>query len=188
MISVSNLRAGTFFEDKGQIFEVLSYEHTKMGRGSGNVKVKVKNLENAATIEKSFISGAQVQEVLPEKKKAQFLYSDKGDFHFMDKDTFEQFSVPENLISDQAKFLKEGMEANVLVWQEKVLSIDLPKTLEYKVTQTGPSYKGNSVTNVYKPAILENGLEVKVPIFIREGEIIRVDTRTSEYVERAKPA
>lgn len=188
MISVTDLRAGTYFLDQGQIFEVLSYEHTKMGRGSGNIKVKVKNLENAATIEKSFISGAQVQEILPEKKKAQFLYSDKERLHFMDKDTFEQFNVSQNLIFDQVKFLKEGMEANVLVWQENVLSIDLPKILEYKVTQTGPSYKGNSVTNVYKPAILENGLEVRVPLFVCEGEVIRVDIRTSEYVERAKTA
>lgn len=188
MISVTELRPGTFFHDQEQTFEVLSYEHTKMGRGSGNIKVKVKNLENAATIEKSFKSGAQVQEVLPEKKKAQFLYSDKEKLHFMDKDTFEQFNVSQNLIFDQVKFLKEGMETNTLVWDEKVLSISLPKILEYKVSQTGPAYKGNSVTNVYKPAILENGLEVKVPIFVREGEVIRVDTRTGEYVERAKPS
>lgn len=186
MISVTELRAGTFFEDEGRVFEVLSYDHIKKGRGSGNIKVKVRNLENGSIVAKSFITGAQVQEVLPEKKKAQFLYSDGEKLHFMDGQTFEQCQVPKSLISGQEKFIKEGMEVSVLSWQDRLLSVELPKILEYKVDQTGPAYKGNSVTNVYKPAILENGLEVKVPIFVKEGEVIRVDTRTGEYVERVK--
>jgi len=186
MIPVTNLKAGTFFEDKEEIFEVLAYEHTKMGRGSGNIKVKVRNLENGAQINKSFITGAQVQEVLPQKKKAQFLYSDESYLHFMDTGNYEQLQIPKSLLLGQEKFIKEGIEVAVLALSDKVLSVDLPKILEYKVTQTGPAYKGNSVTNVYKPAILENGLEVKVPIFIKDGEIVRVDTRSGEYVERAR--
>lgn len=186
MISVTTLRSGIFFEDQSQIFEVLAYEHTKMGRGSGNVKVKVRNLENGALIQKSFMTGAQVQEVLPQKRRAQFLYKDQKDLHFMDVETFEQFGISVKVISDQSRFLKEGMEVGILLWEERVLSIDFAKILDYKVEHTGPVYKGNSVTNVYKPAILENGLEVKVPIFVKAGEIIRVDTRTGNYVERGK--
>lgn len=186
MIPVTNLKPGIFFQDKDGMFEVLSYEHTKMGRGSGNVKLKVRNLESGAQIAKSFITGAQVQDVLPQKRKAQFLYSDQDSLHFMDKETFEQFQIPKKIADGQGKFFKEGMEATLLTWDDKILSLDLPKILEYKVTQTGPVYKGNSVTNVYKPAILENGLEVKVPVFIKGDEIIRIDTRTGQYVERAK--
>jgi len=186
MISVTELRSGTVFEDKGEYFLVLSYEHIKMGRGSGNVKVKVKNLESGSTVEKSFITGAKVQEVNLVRKKVQYLYRDSEGHHLMDLADYEQFTIRASLVSEVAKFLKEGMELVLLVINDKPVSIEIPKIVEYKVTQTGGSARGNTVGATYKDAVLENELTVKVPLFIKTGEVIRVDTRTNEYVERAK--
>lgn len=186
MIPVTQLRAGTFFEDGGQIFEVLSYEHIKMGRGTGNVKVKVRNLDTGAVIDKTFITGASLKEANLSKVKAQFLYSSGNDYYFMDSQNFEQFSISSQKLGDQARFLKEGLELYLWLFDGRPLAVELPRALTYKVAQTGPSYKGNSVTNVYKSAILENGLEVKVPIFIKPGEQVKIDTKTAQYLERVK--
>ena len=186
MLLVTDLRAGVVFEDKGEYFLVLSYEHIKMGRGSGTVKVKVKNLTTGATIEKTFQTGARVQEVNLERKKVQYLYQDGQGYHLMDLNTFDQFAVEKRLIDDMAKFFKEGSELTLFAVGDKPLYIEIPKILEYKVVQTGGSARGNTVGASYKDAVLENGLTVKVPLFIKTGEIIRVDTRIGEYVERAK--
>ena|SRR3989304_3124268 len=186
MISVTDLRSGTVFEERGEYFLVLSYEHIKMGRGSGTVKVKVKNLNTGATIQKSFITGARVNEVNLERRKAQFLYQDGQNFHLMDIGSFDQFAINARLVSDIAKFLKEGMEITLFAVNNKPLYIEIPKICEYKIAQTGGSARGNTVGASYKDAVLENGLTVKVPLFIKMGEVIRVDTRSGEYVERAK--
>ena len=186
MINVTELRSGIVFEDKGEYFLVLSYEHIKMGRGSGTVKVKVKNLTIGATIEKTFQTGAKVQEVNLERKKVQYLYQDGQGYHLMDLVSYDQFAVDKRLVEDMAKFLKEGMELTLFAVADKPLYIEIPKILEYKVAQTGGSARGNTVGASYKDAVLENGLTVKVPLFIKTGEIIRVDTRIGEYIERAK--
>ena len=201
MISVTELRSGTVFEEQGpssalstslkasadkQYFLVLSYEHIKMGRGSGNVKVKVKDFKSGSTLEKSFITGAKVQEIDINRHKVQFLYQDGQGFHFMDSESYEQFTLSQNIIGDLARFLKEGMELTLFSVDDKPLYVEAPKILEYKVTQTGGSARGNTVGASQKDAILENGLTVKVPLFIKIGEVIRVDTRTGQYVERAK--
>lgn len=194
MISVTELRAGTVFQEKDQYFLVLSYEHIKMGRGSGTVKVKVKNLTTGATIVKSFITGARVDDVSLERKKVQYLYRDGQGFHFMDMQDFDQLTLDRRLVEDIAKFLKEEMELVLLAVDDrpfgeagaKPVSVELPKIVEYKVVQTGGSARGNTVGASYKDAVLENGLTVKVPLFIKTDEVIRVDTRTGKYVERAK--
>jgi len=186
MIPVTQLKAGVYFKDKNEIFEVLSYEHIKMGRGSGNIKVKVRNLESGAVIEKTFITGASVAEADLEKIKAQFLYKDKNNYYFMNNQTFEQFEVTEQQLGDKAQFLKEGLDLYLLIHEERPLTLELPRAVTYKVVQTGPAFKGNSVTNVYKPALLENGLEIKVPVFIKNGEMVKIDTKTKEYLERSK--
>ncbi len=186
MISVNELRAGIVFEEQNQYFLVLSYEHIKTGRGSGNVKVKVRNLENGANVEKSYITGARVQDALLERKKAQYLYRDGSSFHLMDMDTYEQFEIGEKLVGDSAKYLKEGMEITLFLVGEKPLYIETPKIMDYIITQTGGAARGNTVGASYKDALLENGLTVKVPLFIKNGEVIRVDTRDGSYVERAK--
>ncbi|MBI2327349.1 elongation factor P [Candidatus Curtissbacteria bacterium] len=186
MISVTELRAGTVFEDRGEYFLVLSYEHIKMGRGSGTVKVKVKSLNTGSTIEKSFITGAKVKEVNLERKKVQFLYRDGQGYHLMDTVSFEQFTVDERLVGELAPYLKDGLDLVLFAIDDKPMYIEIPKILEYKVVQTGGSSRGNTVGASYKDAQLENGLMVKVPLFIENGEVIRVDTRTGDYVERAK--
>jgi len=178
MISVTELRAGTVFEDQGQYFLVLTYDHIKMGRGSGTVKVKVKNLNTGANVEKSFQTGARVNEASLVRKKVQYLYSDTK-VHVMDMQTYDQGSIDKSMIDDVAKFLKEGMEITISLVEDTPLFVEIPKIVDYKVGQTGGADRG-------KDAVLENGLVVKVPLFIKNGEVIRVDTRNGEYVERAK--
>lgn len=185
MISVTELRSGAVFFDQGQHFMVLTYEHIKMGRGTGTVKVKVKNLTTFANVEKSFQTGAKVKQANLVRKKVQFLYSD-NQVHVMDTQTFEQESIDKKLIDDIAKYLKEGMEIILAIVEDKPLFVEIPKIVDYKVTQTGGSARGNTVGATYKDAVLENGLVVKVPLFVKSGEIIRVGTRSGNYLERAK--
>lgn len=185
MISVTELRAGLVFEEQGQYFLVLSYEHIKVARGSGTIKVKVKNLVTAANIEKTFNTGARVQDANLDRKKVQYLYSD-SQVHLMDISTYEQFEIDLKLVADINKFLKEGMEIILFSIGDKPMYVEIPKIMDYKIVQTGGSAKGTSVGATYKDAVLENGLVVKVPLFIKNGEVIRVDTRTGGYSERAK--
>lgn len=185
MIVVTELRAGTIFEDNGNLLQVLSYEHIKMGRGSANIKVKVKNLRSGTTIEKSFINGAKVNDVQVFKRDLQYLYKDAERAYFMNPQTFEQIDIPLNLMGNDVYFLKEGENFNISFLGDEALSVNLPPKLVFKVTETAPGVKGNSATNVFKDAILENGLTVKVPPFIKIGDKVRVDTRTGAYTEKA---
>ena len=185
MISVTELRSGAGFEDRGEYFLVVSYEHSKIARGSGNVRVKVKNLSTGGTIEKSFNTGARVTDASLDRKKAQYLYSD-SQVYIMNMQTYEQEALDKSLVGDTLKFLEEGMEIELFSVEGKPLYIQIPKIVDYKISQTGGSARGNTVGASQKDAVLENGLVVKVPLFIKTGEIIRVDTRTGEYVERAK--
>ncbi len=186
MINVTELRNGTVFVDENQIFQVLNYEHIKTGRGSGNIKVKVKNLKSGSITERSFITGARVDEANVEKRKAQYLYQDGENYYFMDPLSFDQFPLSEDILGSMVKFLKEGLEATLLVLDDQALTVDLPNFIFYTIAETGPEEKGNTVSNVYKEAILDNGMSVKVPMFMKVGEKIKVDTRSGEYVERVK--
>lgn len=194
-LNVNELRNGTFFKEGKEIFLVVTYEHVKTGRGSGNIKLKVRNVRSGAVVEKSFITGARVDEADVEKKKAQFLYKqslpsvevrDGDNFNFMDPTSFEQFSISSQVIGDQAKYLKDGLEVTLIVSEDEALGLELPMSLVYEIAETGPGEKGNTVSNVYKEATLENGLVVKVPMFMKVGEKVKVDTRSGEYVERVK--
>lgn len=193
--NVTDLRNGTVFKEGTNIFQVLSYDHVKMGRGSGNVKVKVKNLRSGAITEKSFITGAKVDEADVEKQKAQFLYKqslpskdgrDGDSFNFMDPVSFEQFSLQGSVLGDSIKYLKDGLEVTLIISEGEALGMELPMSLVYTIAETGPGEKGNTVSNVYKEATLENGLVVKVPMFMKVGEKVKVDTRSGEYIERVK--
>lgn len=184
MISVTDLRSSTIFEDQGKIYQVLSYEHIKMGRGSANIKVKVKDVRSGAILDKSFINGAKVEEVVLSKKDLQFLYKDSGIAYFMDTLTFEQISIPLSKLSGH-EFLKEGKTFSLDFLGNEPLLLNIPPKIELKVLETGPSVRGNSATNIYKEAILENGLKTKVPLFIKIGDLVRIDTRSGEYSERA---
>lgn len=207
-LNVNELRNGTFFKEGPNIFQVITYEHVKTGRGSGNIKLKVRNVRSGAVTEKSFITGARVDEADVEKKKAQFLYRDHkgaieastrsdgdsyrdgnppaGGFNFMDPSSFEQFSLQSSVLGDQAKYLKDGLEVVLIISEEEALGLELPNSLVYEIAETGPGERGNTVSNVYKDATLDNGLVVKVPMFIGIGEKVKIDTRTGEYVERVK--
>ncbi len=184
MISVNDLRAGTTFEEDGNIFKVLSFEHIKMGRGSANIKVKVINLRSGSTTEKGFTNGASVQDITLDKRDYQFLYKDSENAYFMDPRSFEQKAVPlANL--EGANFLKEGETVSLQFYNDEALDLILPPKITLKVADTDPGVKGNSASNVYKDATLENGITTRVPLFINIGDSIVVDTRDASYTKRA---
>lgn len=186
MLNVTELRGGAVFTEDGNLYQVITYEHIKMGRGSGTVKVKVKNLKTGSITEKGYTTGARVDEGDVEKKKAQFLYSDGESYFFMDPESYEQFPLPSSVSGELGKFLKEGLEVNLIVSGEEALGMELPNSIVYEIKETGPGEKGNTVSNVFKDAVLDNDLIVKVPMFMKEGDRVKVDTRTGQYVERVK--
>lgn len=185
-LNVNDLRNGMVFKESGNLWQILSYDHIKMGRGSGNIKVKVRNLKSGSITEKSFITGARVEEANVEKRKVQFLYRDGDSYNFMDPVSFEQFPLAQSVIGDQAKFLKDGLDIILLVSDSEALTLELPNSIVYTISETGPGERGNSVSNVYKDAVVDNGLLVKVPMFIGVGEKVKIDTRTGQYLERVK--
>lgn len=184
MISVTDLRSGTVFEDQGQVFVVLSYEHIKMGRGSANIKVRVRNVRSGAVVEKSFMNGARVNNLQIVKRDFQFLYKDDTEAHFMDPQSFDQLGISLTKLPEH-KYLKEGGAVSISLLGDEPIALVLPPKMDFRITETGPSLRGNSATNIYKDAILENGLKTRVPLFLKEGDSIRIDTRTGEYSERA---
>lgn len=185
MIAVQDLRAGTIFDLNGEVFQVLSYEHIKVGRGSANIKVKVRNVRSGATTEKSFINSAKVQDLRVDKKDLQYLYKDSDNVYFMDPNTFEQIEIPAKVVGSDFYYLREGENYNISFLGSEPLSINLPPKMEFRVSETGGGERGNSATNVFKEAVLENGFKTKVPLFIKEGDKIRIDTRTGTYSEKA---
>ncbi len=184
MISVNDLRAGVIYEDGTQLLQVMSFEHIKVGRGSANIKVRVKDLRSGSITEKSFMNGAKVQDVSVLKKEMQYLYKDEDSLYFMNPTTYEQVSVPLKIVPEHA-FLKEGDSYPVSFRGDEALSLLLPPKVDLKITDTAPGVKGNSASNVFKEATLENNMTVKVPLFINVGDTVRVDTRTGAYTERA---
>lgn len=192
MTNVTQLRSGATFLEEGDPWVVIKYEHIKLGRGTANIKVKIRNLKTDVLRERVFISGASVEEVSTFKRKLQFLYRDQQVFYFMDPKTFEQFEILEESLETQVPFLTEGTFFDLLFWEQSSfrgqtpLSLELPPKMKFKISSTSPGVKGNSAANVYKDATLENGLKIKVPLFIKEGEMVIVDTRDHGYVERAR--
>ena len=185
MIGVQDLRAGTIFEDNGNLLQVLTYEHVKMGRGSATIRVKIRNLRSGSTVEKSFINTAKVNDVQVLKKDLQYLYKDSDFAYFMNPTTFDQVGIPLKIVGSDSYYLKEGESYNISFLKDEALSVNLPPKMVFTVSETAPGAKGNSATNVFKDAILENGLNVKVPMFIKEGDKVRVDTRSGAYTEKA---
>lgn len=202
MISVTELRAERAFQIDGIPYQVIEYKHTKMGRGTANIRVKVRNLYDGTIVQKTFISGAKVEPIETQTRIVQYLYCaatssaypQEEEFYFIDPRTYEQFSLAKPIMGGKEKFLKEGEEVKILFWsfagaQDKEdipLGIELPPKMEFIVAETGPGVKGDSVTASFKPATLDNGLVVRVPLFVNVGDKIKVDTRTGEYLERAK--
>lgn len=182
----SQLRNGTTFLSDGAPFKVIKYTFIKMGRGGAVVRVNAKNLISGSVTEMSFNSTNKVEDVQTVKRQMQYLYLDGQNAVFMDPNTYEQIEVPTDVIVNELPYIKEGEQATLMFWDDRVLSIDIPPKAVVRVKDTAPGVKGNSASNMYKSATLENGIEIKVPLFIETGELIRVDTRSGEYVERAK--
>lgn len=184
MISVTDLKSGIAYEEEGQILQVISYEHIKMGRGSANIKVKVRNLLSGSILEKSYINGANVKDIFLESRQLQFLYKDELQAHFMDPKTYEQVDIDLKNLSGH-EYLVEGDNSIVQMYDGNAIALQLPPKVTIKVADTAPGVKGNSASNVYKDAVLENGMKARVPLFIESGDSIVVDTRDGSYTKRA---
>lgn len=184
MIDATGLKNGTTFLFEGKPRVVLKYEHKKIGRGGAKIKVTSRDLESGAQGVNTFTPNQKFDEINTIKKKAQFLYKDKETAIFMDPTTYEQFEINLEVIGESASYLQEGEEVSVLFWEDKPLSVEMPVNVVLEVVETGPGVRGNSATNIFKPAKLSNGLSVKVPLFMKKGDKVRIDTKTGEYVER----
>jgi elongation factor P len=184
MIGVTELRKGVTFALEGEVYRVLEYQHHKPGRGSATIRTKLRNLRTGATLDRNFISGDRVQDIRLDRRTVQYLYNDGNLYYFMDMDTYEQPALPAEVIGDAANYLKEGITIDVSFYQGEPLDIELPITVELEVTTTQPGVKGDTATGATKAATLETGLVVQVPLFVSEGDIVRVDTRTDQYLTR----
>jgi elongation factor P len=185
MIDVNDLRKGVTFDYDGQLLKVVEYSHHKPGRGNATIKIKARNLKTGSNIEKTFQSGDRVQDVRLDFHNVQFLYTDGELYHFMDNETFEQPALQSDVLGDAAGFLKEGMECKLTFYDGAPLDIDLPTSVDLKVIFAETAVRGDTATGVTKKVKLETGVEVQVPNFVKEGDTIRVDTRTGEYLTRA---
>jgi elongation factor P len=186
MISATDLKNGITFLHYGKPYQVIKYTLIKMGRGGAVVKVSARNLESGGIEEISLSSNLTVEEVNTNRKKLQYLYKDALNLVFMDTKSYEQVEVPSKILGESVQYLREGEPVDILFWDEKPLSVELPPNVTLAVSECDPGVKGNSATNIFKPAVLENGLKLRVPLFIKQGEKIKVDTRTGEYIERVK--
>jgi len=184
MILATDLRKGATFELGGEIYQVLEYEFYKPGKGNAIVKTKLRNLRTRATIERNFISDEKVQEIRLEYHIVQYLYTDGGLYYFMDTETYEQPALSAEALGDAVNYLKEGLVLGLSMYEGEPIEVELPTTVDLEVTKTPPSFKGDTATGGGKPATLETGLVVQVPFFIEVGDVVRVDTRTGEYVTR----
>jgi elongation factor P len=184
MISATELRKGITFELDGELHSVLEYQHSYIGRGSANVRVKLRNLRTGRAIERTFGTSEKFQDVRLELRQVQYLYRDGDLFYFMDTETYEQPALTEDTLQEKVDYLKEGMVLSLSMYEGQPVETELPVTVDLEVTQTDPGVKGDTATGATKRATLETGLVVQVPLFIEEGDAVRVDTRTGEYLTR----
>jgi elongation factor P len=184
MISATELRKGITFELDGELHRVLEYQHSYIGRGSANVRVKLRNLRTGRAIERTFGTSEKFQDVRLELRQVQYLYRDGDLFYFMDTETYEQPALTEDTLQEKVDYLKEGMVLSLSMYEGQPVETELPVTVDLEVTQTDPGVKGDTATGATKRATLETGLVVQVPLFIEEGDAVRVDTRTGEYLTR----
>ena len=186
MISASEFRNGVTFEMDGKVMQIIEFQHVKPGKGAAFVRTKIKNVITGAVVETSFNPTDKFENAVVERKEMEYSYNDGNLYYFMDLETFELEPIDGSLMGDSFKFVKENMHCVIYSYKGKVFNVEPPNFVELVITQTDPGFKGDTATNVTKPATVETGAEVKVPLFISEGERIRIDTRTGEYLERAK--
>ena len=185
MITAGDFRNGITFEMDGQVVTILEFQHVKPGKGAAFVRTKIKNVITGAVVEKTFNPNDKYPTAFIERKDMEYLYSDGDLYYFMDNETYEQLPINKNVLGDNFKFVKENMTCKILSYKGNVFGVEPPNFVVLTVAQTDPGFKGDTATNVTKPATLETGAEIKVPLFINEGEQIQIDTRTGEYMARA---
>lgn len=185
MVSAGDFRNGVTFEEDGNVLQVVEFQHVKPGKGAAFVRTKTKNVITGAVVEKSYNPTAKFPTAYIERKEMEFSYNDEDLYYFMDPETYELVPINKSDLSDNFRFVKENMVCRIMSYKGKVFGVEPPNFVELQVTKTDPGFKGDTATNTTKPATLETGAEVRVPLFIDEGEMIRIDTRTGEYMERA---
>jgi elongation factor P len=184
MISTNDVRAGMALNLPEGLFQVVEHQHTKPGKGKAFVKMKLKNLDTGGVVERTFRAGENIQDAKIDRREFQYLYRDDMGYHFMDGETFEQMAVPETLVGDTASFLREGMTVQLPIFDANPIGIDLQASVELTVTYAEPGVKGDRVSGATKPVTLETGLIVQAPLFVEQGDVIKVDTRSGDYITR----
>ena len=185
MITAGDFKKGITVEWDGGVWTIVDFQHVKPGKGAAFVRTKIKNVMTGAVVERSFNPTDKMPKAIIETKEMQYVYNDGDLYYFMDNETFEQVPVNASDLSDNFKFVKENEICKILSYKGKVFGIEPPTFVTLEVTKTEPGVRGNTATNTLKPATLETGAEIRVPLFINEGDVIRIDTRTGEYMERA---
>ena len=186
MITAGEFRNGVTFEMDGQVMQVVEFQHVKPGKGAAFVRTKIKNVITGSVVETSFNPTAKFENAYVERRSMEYSYQDGNLYYFMDPETYELEPIDGSILGDGFRFVKENMACTVSAYKGKVFAVEPPNFVELEITQTDPGFAGNTATNVTKPATLETGTEIKVPLFISAGEKIKIDTRTGEYLERAK--
>jgi len=184
MISTGELKKGVVIELEGDLWQILDYHHIKMGRGSAQVRIKFRNVRKQSIVEKTFQAGEKFPRATMERRTAQFLFSEGDDYTFMDTETYDQFVITAEQLGDAKDYIKDGLHLDRVSYEGETLGVELPINLDLKVTETDPGFAGDTATGARKPATLETGLVVQVPLFVSVGDVIRVDTRTGEYQTR----
>ena len=185
MVVAGDFRNGVTFEMDGNVLQIVEFQHVKPGKGAAFVRTKVKNVITGAVLERTFNPSDKFPSAFVERKDMQYLYADGDLYYFMDIESYEQQPIDKSKLGDNFKFVKENMEVKVLSYKGNVFGVEPPFFVELEITETDPGFKGDTATNATKPAILETGAEIRVPLFINQGDKIRIDTRTGEYMERA---
>ena len=184
MISTGDLKRGIVIQIDGEIWQVLEYNHIKMGRGSAQVRIKLRNVRRGQTVERTFQAGEKWPRAFLENRQVQFLYQDGNDYNFMDTESYEQFSMTRETLGDSALYLTDGMLLDRTSYEGETIGVELPVTVDLKVIDTEPGFAGDTQSGARKPATLQSGLVVQVPIFVEMGDTIRIDTRTGDYQTR----
>jgi elongation factor P len=184
MVTAGEFRNGITFEMDGSVFQIIEFQHVKPGKGAAFVRTKIRNVITGATVERSFNPTDKFERAQINKRDMQYLYKDGDLYYFMDEETFEQNPINGSSLGDAMEFVKENMTCKILFFKEQVIGIEPPIFVELEITETEPGYKGDTATGATKPAIVETGAQIKVPLFVNQGDVVRIDTRTGEYMER----
>ena len=185
MVTAGDFRNGITFEKEGKVWQVIDFQHVKPGKGAAFVRTKIRNVITGSVVEKTFNPNDKYPTAFIERRDMEYSYNDGDLYYFMDTETWEQVPIGKDILSDNFKFVKENMVCKVLSYKGNVFGVEPPNFVELVVAQTDPGFAGNTATNALKPATLETGAEIKVPLFIEEGELLQIDTRTGEYIGRA---